>query len=164
MMCDEASKLGLFWFRAFECLTQITKELFAYERTSPILERGKQGPFCILRRTVVSSLGSDSATADCWLWLYGARFRKIVEGARKLRRHPACAERPGASFHGMAYHFDRARRRPRRIARSFRPPGQPADGGASLRSDFHRPPALWVQLDQAAGCDGGARPVRAAGV
>src|SRR5258708_37328228 len=127
MMRVETSKLALFWFRAFECSTWLTKELFAYERTSPILGRGKQQPFCILKRTVVSSVGSDSATADCWLCLYGARVRKIVEGARKLRCHPACAERPGASFHRLAYHFDRAHRRPRRLARRFRPPCFPAD-------------------------------------
>src|SRR5258706_9521613 len=121
MMRSAASKLGLFRFRAFGVRHQSIKELFAYERTSPILGRGKQQPFCILTRAVVSSVGSDSATADCWLWLYGARVRKIVEGARKLRLHPACAERPRTSFHGMAYHFDRAHRRPRVVAQSFRP-------------------------------------------
>src|SRR6267143_4951880 len=140
MMRGEASKLGLFGFARSSIRGQSTKELFVYERTSPIIENENQQPFCIPNTTFTSSLGSDSATADCWLWLYGARVRKIVEGARNLRRHPACAERPGASFHGMAYHFDRAHRRPRRLARSFPSSCSPADGGASLRSDFHRPP------------------------
>src|ERR1700722_7180206 len=122
MMCVETSKLGLICFARSDVQHQSTKELFACERTSPILGRGNEQPFCVLKRTVVSPLGSDSAAADCWLWLYGARVRQIVQGVRKLRRHPPCAKRPVASFHGMAYHFDRAHRRPRRLARSFHPP------------------------------------------
>lgn len=108
-------------FRSFRVQRQSTKDLFRYERTSPIIGRRRWWPSCILKRTLGSSVGSDSATPDCWLWFYGARIRQIVEGARKLRRHPARPERPGASFHGMAYHLDRAHRRPRGLARSLRP-------------------------------------------
>src|SRR6266446_1603605 len=144
MMRGETSKLALFCFARSDVRHYLTKELFAYERTSPILGRGRQQPFCILKRAFAISLGLDSATADCWLWFYGARVRQAVQGARKLRRHPACYRRARASSHGMAYHSDRTHRRPGSLARSFPPPCWSADGGASLRSDLHRPSTLWV--------------------
>src|SRR5258706_11001962 len=144
MMRSETSKLALFCFARSDVRHYLTKELFAYERTSPILGRGRQQPFCILTRAFAISLGPNSATADCWLWFYGARVRQAVQGARKLRRHPAYAERPVASLHGMAYHLDRAHRRPCRLARSFPPPCLSADGRASLRTNLHRPSTLWV--------------------
>src|SRR5260370_440806 len=71
------------------------RELFAYERTSPITGRGRQQPFCILTRTSRSSLGSHSATADCWLRVQpalsclscGARLRWFwADGDRRLSR------------------------------------------------------------------------------
>jgi len=49
-------------------------------------------------------------------------FAKLSKGPRKLRRHPACSQRPRASFHGVAYDFDRTHRRPRSVARGFRAP------------------------------------------
>src|SRR6267378_8633379 len=122
MMRRRNVKVSPILFRAFGCSTLINEGAFAYERTPPILGRGRQQPFCILTRAFAISLGPNSATADCWLWFYGARVRQAVQGARKLRRHPAYAERPGASLHGMAYHLDRAHRRPCRLARSFPPP------------------------------------------
>src|SRR6266481_9707950 len=104
MMYAATSKLALFCFARSDFRQQSTKELFAYERTSPNTGRGKQQPFCILTRTSRSSLGTHSAAADCWLRFFGAWVRQIVQGARKLRRHPACSQRARASFHGMAYH------------------------------------------------------------
>src|SRR5260370_39578268 len=112
MMYDEAAKLDLICFARSDVRQQSTKELFAYERTSPILGSGRQQPFCILKGTFGSPLGSYSATPDCWLWFHEARVRQIVQGARKPRRHPACSERPRALCHGMANHLDRAHRRP----------------------------------------------------
>src|SRR6266446_2988643 len=66
--------------------------------------------------------------------------------------------------HGMAHHSDRAHRRSRRPARSFRRTCKSADGCGSRGSDADRPSPLWVQLDQAAECDVRPGPVRAAGL
>ena len=61
--------------------------------------------FAFLTRTFASSLGPDSATADCWLWFYGARVRQALQGARKLRRHPACSSACPRliSWHGLPF-------------------------------------------------------------
>src|SRR5882724_1946009 len=64
------------------------REAFEYEPTDSIIGTGRHQPFCILEQTSCilgktfgSCLGSYSATADCWLWLHGARLRETVEGA-----------------------------------------------------------------------------------
>src|ERR1700746_4093440 len=147
------------------------REAFEYEPTYSIFGTGSLQLFCILKqrscilgKTFGSSLGCYSATADCWLWFHGAWLRETVQGVRSLRRHPAYDGRARASSHGMAHHSDRTHRRSRRPAWSFRPTCKFADGCGSLGSDANCPSPLWVQLDQAAECDGRPGTVRAAGV
>src|SRR5215467_12028201 len=129
-----------------------TKERgFEYEPTYSIIGTARQQPSristqppCILGKTFGSCLGSDSATADCWLRFHGARLRETVERARGLRRHPAYDERARASSHGVAHHSDRTHRRSRGPARSLCPPCKCANGRGPFRSDVNRSSPLRV--------------------
>src|SRR5580692_7223051 len=167
---NEAFEVRSWVLRGFDN-DQIIKRLCEYEPTYSICGEGRQQPFCILQqrpcllgKTFGSSLGSYSATADCWLRLHGAWLCETVQGTRSLRRHPAYDRRARASSDGMAHHSDRTHRRSRRPARSFPPTCKSADGCGSLRSDANGSSPLRVQLDQAAECDVRPGPVRAAGL
>jgi len=94
-------------------------------------------------------------------------FRKLISKTRGL---DVAADIIEQAFHKYQSEYEsrsgvggRTRRRRREDKlEDFPPPGWRADGCAALRSNFHRPFTLWVQLDQADECDGRPRSVRAA--
>src|ERR1700758_1488584 len=112
---SKALAVRLLALRAFDKNQEM--EGFEYEPTYSIFGTGRQRPFCIPKQrscnpgqTFDSSLGSYSATANCWLWLHGAWLSETVQRARSFRRHPTYDRRAGASSHGMAHHSDRTHR------------------------------------------------------